>query len=128
MRIILGLLKGLVLGGAVGFGALKAGLPGNFGFVVCGAAAALAGLLCGRPPWRHDTVVTPILKTIFGFGVGAGLYYGWSALGLGAKVAALGGPSEIAAIAAPAVIAVLYGTFVEIDDGASAAKKAAASE
>ena len=122
MRIILGLLKGLVLGGAVGFGALKLSLPAHLGFIVCGVAAGLAGLLCGRPPWRHDTVVTPILKTVFGFGVGSGLYYGWSALGLGGKVAALGGPAEIAAVAAPAAIAILYGTFVEIDDSAGSKK------
>lgn len=128
MRIILGILKGLVVGGGIGFGAFKLGLPSKLGFLVCGVAAALAGLLAGRPPWKHDTVVTPIIKMVFGFGVGAGLYYGWDALGLGTRVASLGGPMEVAAVAAPAAIAVLYATFVEIDDGGAprdADKKAA---
>lgn len=128
MRIILGILKGLVVGGGVGFGAFKLGLPSKLGFLVCGVAAALAGLLAGRPPWKHDTLVTPIIKMVFGFGVGAGLYYGWDALGLGGHVASLGGPVEVAAVAAPAAIAVLYATFVEIDDGGApkdADKKAA---
>ena len=126
MRILLGLIKGAIFGGGVGFGAYKLGLSGSLGFVVCGVAAAVAGLICGRAPWRHETLVTPIIKSVFGFGVGAGWYYGWTALGVSAKLASLGGPVELHAIVAPAVVAILYGTFVEIDDSAkaSAARKA----
>ncbi len=128
MRILLGLIKGAIVGGGVGFGAYKLGLSGSLGFVVCGVAAAVAGLFCGRAPWRHETLVTPIIKMVFGFGVGAGLYYGWTALGLSPKLASLGGPVELHAVAAPAIIAILYGTFVEIDDSAkaTAAKRSAA--
>lgn len=123
MRILLGLIKGAIFGGGVGFGAYKLGLGGSLGFVICGVAAAVAGLVCGRAPWRHETLVTPIIKMVFGFGVGAGLYYGWTALGLSEKVASFGGPVEVHAIAAPAIIAILYGTFVEIDDSAKASPR-----
>ncbi len=122
MRILLGLIKGAIFGGGVGFGAYKLGLSGSLGFVVCGVAAAVAGLVCGRAPWRHETLVTPIIKMVFGFGVGSGLYYGWNALGVSARLASFGGPAELHAIAAPAIIAILYGTFVEIDDSSKAGK------
>ena len=31
--------------------------------------------MAGRPPWRQETIWTSLLKGIFGFGVGLGLYF-----------------------------------------------------
>ena len=76
--------------------------------------------------------MTPLLKGIFGFAVGLGLYWvaGKALGGLHLPLATrLGAPDEpIAALPlllAP-VIGIIYGIFVEVDDGER--KRAAAAE
>ena len=120
-RALLGLLKGLLVGGAVGFGLLYLGQGTGFlAYLGCALTGALVGLLCGRAPWKAETIWTPALKTIFGMGVGAGLF----ALGRhflpAMKFSLQGLPGELAlnqaTLLAPA-IGVVYGLFVEVDDG-----------
>jgi hypothetical protein len=79
MRLILGLIKGLVIGGGVGFAAYTLGFTGSWHWITYGAVGALVGLLVGRPFWSHmfdknSTVFVALLKGIVGFGVGVGLY------------------------------------------------------
>src|SRR5688572_12968791 len=79
VRLVLGLLKGGVLGAGLGFAADKAGLTSGWGYVVYGIIGFVVGLVVGRPIWSHlldkgSTVWTAVLKGLFGFGVGAGLY------------------------------------------------------
>jgi hypothetical protein len=79
VRLVLGLLKGAVLGAALGFGAEQIGLEGGWGYVLYGIIGFAVGLLVGRPIWSHlldktSTVWTSVLKGVFGFGVGVGLY------------------------------------------------------
>lgn len=79
VKLILGLLKGALVGGAIGYGAFAAGLDGGLLWVVYGVAGALVGLIAGRPLWalitdKDGTTWVSVLKALFGFGVGCGLY------------------------------------------------------
>lgn len=79
VKLLLGLLKGVVLGGALGYGAYAAGLDGGLLWPVYGLVGALVGLIAGTPLWKlitdkNATSWVSVLKAIFGFGVGCGLY------------------------------------------------------
>ncbi len=79
LKLLLGLLKGLVVGVAVGYGAFAAGLDGGFHWLTYGVVGALVGLVAGRPLWalitdKQGTTWVSVLKAIFGYGVGVGLY------------------------------------------------------
>jgi hypothetical protein len=121
-RLILGLIKGGIVGAAVGFGVQKSGL-GLPGWLVYGAIGFLVGLVVGRPIWSHlvdkkSTVWTGVMKALFGFGVGAGLWaIGAKALG-DPTISVLGASSALTAWTPVfgAVVGVLYGVWVEIDD------------
>jgi hypothetical protein len=68
-----------LLGGALGYGAYAAGLDGGLLWPVYGLAGALVGLVAGTPLWKlitdkNATSWVSVLKAIFGFGVGCGLY------------------------------------------------------
>ncbi len=123
LRLLIGLVKGAVVGGAVGYGAYYVGLGGAFHWITYGVIGALVGLLCGRPLCSHlldksSTTWTAILKGIFGFGVGVGLY---------AIVAKAWGGFELSLLdetrlvqdwpfALGGAIGAVYGAFVEVDD------------
>ena len=123
VRLILGLLKGAVLGAALGFGAEQIGLAGGWGYVVYGLVGFAVGLLVGRPIWSHlldknSTVWTAVLKGIFGFGVGVGLYaIAHNAIG-DPKVALVGPARPITewTYLFGGIVGAIYGAWVEIDD------------
>ncbi len=124
-RALFGLIKGLLVGGGIGYCLLKLGNPsGMLVYLSCGIIGAVVGLLCGRAPWRAETIWTPILKALFGLGAGVGLY----ALGhrfLPATTAiAISGLTPSVPLQSGAFLAVaiggLYGMFVELDDGGNA--------
>ena len=124
-RALLGLIKGALIGGGIGYCLLKLGNPSwILVYLCCGIVGAVVGLLCGRAPWHAETIWTPILKVIFGFGIGAGLYaLGHRfAPGMSLTIQGFTEPTSLrsGATLAP-IIGMLYGLFVEIDDGASAA-------
>jgi hypothetical protein len=142
-RALLGLLKGLVVGGGIAYGLLYLGGLGGLGqadglftYLACAVTGALVGLICGRAPWRAETIWTPVLKMLFGLAVGAGLCAlgrhvlpEWTLpTGMTAKLNLLGLPGNLSlttrsgALLAPA-IGVLYGLFVEVDDGGSSDKE-----
>ncbi len=132
-RVILGLLKGGLIGAAIGAGAFKLGITSGFLAVVAYAViGGVVGMLCGRPPWRQDTFWTTALKGIFGALIGGALFWGAGKLFGGthlAFVAKLGAPANRPLVDIPLllgpVIGALWGLFVEIDDGGSADKAAA---
>src|SRR5688572_2150879 len=124
LRVVLGLLKGAVVGGVIGWAALKAGVGGGAGaWATYAVIGALVGIICGRPPWRQDTIWTPALKGLFGLGIGIGLYWlGRKLLG-GVHIAlpaSLGvaperSLAEVPLLLGPAIGA-LWGMLVELDD------------
>lgn len=136
LRLLLGLVKGVIIGAGVGYGAFALGLGGAFNWVTYGAVGALVGLLVGRPIWSHildkrSTAVTSILKAAFGFGIGCGLYaliakvWGGGGLQLAAISDALGAePRDLIdwQFVTGGAIGALYGAFVEVDDAPAPAE------
>jgi hypothetical protein len=127
VRLLSGIAKGLIVGAAVGAGAYVLGIKdGVLLYAVYGLVGALCGLVCGRPPWRQETLWTSALKAMFGFVVGAGLYYGATRLlgGFQLSIAThFGAPAapltQVPYLLGPS-IGLLYGAFVEVDDGGPA--------
>ena len=129
-RVIFGLLKGLIVGGACGYGVLRLGLQDHaWAYLACALVGAVVGVVCGRPPWRSETIWTPVVKLIVGGVIGVGL----AALGLhvpGAPLPSVMGVSlstQHPAILS-LVVGALYGMFVEVDDGGKSDSGAPSSE
>ncbi|HEU0031339.1 MAG TPA: hypothetical protein VFQ53_11950 [Kofleriaceae bacterium] len=135
IKLLVGILKGAVIGGALGYGAYALQQATGFGnpWISYGLIGAIVGLFVGKPIWslirdKNTTSVIAILKAAFGFGIGCGLY---------ALVAKVWGPTlEIGGYNVFAwqptlggAIGAIYGGFVELDDAIGddkSAKKAAA--
>jgi len=138
VKLLVGLLKGAAIGGAVGYGAYALGDATGFynAWLAMGLIGALVGLFVGKPLWallkdKNQTNIIAIIKGVFGFGVGCGLY---------ALVAKAWGPSADTLVIGDfgsafywpptlgAAIGGVYGGFVEVDDSigddAAAKKKA----
>jgi hypothetical protein len=133
LRLILGLLKGLIIGAGIGYGAHALGLiSGPFGFIAAGAAGLFVGFFCGKAPWRHETIFTPLIKGILGALISIGMFWVLRRFlgGLAVPSALFAGLSlkNGATLAeAPALlvgtVGALYGAFVELDDGGKETKK-----
>src|SRR5262245_35599880 len=132
VRLLLGIVKGGVVGAALGFVAWKGGIGGGgASWILYGIVGFVVGIVCGKPIWRQETLWTPLLKGLFGVAVSTGLYFGARKL-LGGFQApfgpALGAPNEplvsVPVLMAP-ILGMIYGIFVEIDDSDRGAKKAA---
>jgi hypothetical protein len=138
IKLVVGILKGAVIGAAVGYGAhaLSQGIGFSNPWLTYGVIGALVGLIAGRSIWslirdKNATSWIGIVRAIVGFGVGCGLY---------ALVDRVWGPDIKVMIAGENVslfrwpvtlggaIGALWGGFVEIDDAigdsGAAAKKA----
>ena len=130
-RVLLGLVKGGIVGAVVGFTASRVGLgAGATAWLVYGAVGFLVGMVCGKPPWRQETVWTSIVKGVVGLAVCMGLFWvaqkvfgGMQAPAL--LLAPLGVTHGQALVKVPALlgplIGILYGVFVEVDDGGKSA-------
>ncbi len=133
IRIFLGLLKGGLAGAAVGFGAAHLGVTtGGLAWPAYAAVGFVVGVVCGKPPWRQDTLWTPVLKGLIGSLLCMGLY--WAAQKVlggvtapGQLASALGLATDTALTSTPLLLApligIVYGIFVEIDDGGKAVAK-----
>jgi hypothetical protein len=135
VKLLVGLLKGAVIGAAIGYGAHAANL--DLVWLACGLTGMFVGLLVGRPIWslardKNATSWIGVIKAAFGFGVGVGLW---------ALVAKAWSPSPMMvdgynvlgwAPSLAGAIGAVYGGFVELDDSmddkAADGKKAAAKK
>jgi hypothetical protein len=127
LRAIIGVIKGAIVGGGVAYGALRLGLTsGAFAYLACALVGALVGVVAGKPPWRAETIWTPVIKMLVGALIGAGLcFVGFRFLpDPSFKVASLGELSLHSAPVLAPLIGVLYGLFVEVDDGGKVAAAA----
>jgi hypothetical protein len=135
IKLLVGILKGAVIGGAVGYGAFalaeQAGV--NIGpWLTFGLVGALVGLLVGKPIWslirdKDQTSWIGFLRAAFGFGVGCGLY------ALVGKVweptLMVSGYNVLAwSPTLGAAIGAIYGGFVELDDAIGDDKSAPAKK
>jgi len=124
VRILLGLIKGGIIGGGLGFGFYSLGLGGVLNWVLYALIGAAVGFIAGKPFWRHETIWTPVVKAVIGIAICIGLY-AVVAKALGdPKLNAVGleGTASSFPYVLGAVIGVLYGVFVEVDDGGKADK------
>jgi hypothetical protein len=135
VRLVLGLLKGTVIGGLIGLAAYQLGFTGGLRWLTYGLAGFMVGVLVGRPIWSHlidknSTVVVSVVKGIVGFGVGMGIY------ALAAKAWGGGGAFQLMSGEAPrvlhdwqplfgAIVGAVYGAWVEVDDAPAKDAKAA---
>ena len=130
LRVLVGLIKGAVVGGLLGYGSWYTGWTGGFAaYLACALAGALVGVIAGRAPWRAETIWTPVIKMIVGAVIGAGLcFVGFRFLpDPQFKIAGVELGLHSATVLAPAV-ALLYGMFVEVDDGNTGKKASEASD
>jgi hypothetical protein len=124
IRVLLGIIKGGAIGVGVGLAATKLGLASGPGaWVVYGALGFLVGVLGGKALWRHETIWTPILKGIFGVLISLGLYWvarkvlGGVSVPIESALWKAGEPLVAVPVVLAPIIGILYGTFVEVDDG-----------
>jgi hypothetical protein len=136
LKLLVGILKGAVIGGALGYGAFALGQATGFGnpWLTYGLIGAIVGLFVGKPIWslirsKESTTWIAVLKAVFGFGLGCGLY------AIVAKV--WGGSWYIEALAQDVfawpptlggAIGAVYGGFVELDDAIGDDKSAAKND
>jgi hypothetical protein len=77
-RLIVGILKGLVVGGLVGFGLFKLGffvLPAWLAYIAAAITGILIGLIAGKPIWAKDAKIEAGMKAVVGALLGAGLMF-----------------------------------------------------
>ncbi|MDB4981115.1 MAG: hypothetical protein JWM82_1867 [Myxococcales bacterium] len=125
MRLVVGLLKGGLIGFGVGMLSWRLGMAGLPAFVDAGVIGALVGIFGGRPPWRQETIWTPALKGIFGVVIGIGLY--WLAhkvldgvhFALAVKLGAPDKPIPDVPVVLGPMIGAVWGALVELDDSSS---------
>lgn len=142
-RLLIGLVKGLLVGALVGFGLAKLGFAAPIAVVAyLGAAVAgvLTGLVAGKPIWAKDAKIEAGMKAFVGALLAAGLMYAARrfltmplpiALGeLGGANASLGEAAGSAgtigglAMTSLASVAGLLGGFYEVDNDPSEAETA----
>lgn len=133
-KLVVGILKGAIIGCALGYGAfaLKEATDIAIPWLTYGLVGGLVGLVAGRPIWsllrdKNATAWVAILRAAAGFGVGIGLY------ALIAKVwnppAVNVGDYNIFAwpVTLGGAIGAVYGAVIEVDDSIGEDKKPAES-
>ena len=136
IKLVVGILKGAVIGGAVGYGAYALNNATGFAnpWLTYGAIGAIVGLIAGRSLWslirdKNATTWVAILKAAFGFGVGCGLYAiiakAWHPT---AQILLAGENIFTWPVTLGGAIGAVYGGFVELDDAIGDDKKPAAAK
>ena len=125
-RLILGLVLGLIAGGAVGFGLVQLGQKAftsgggeAIAYLSAAVAGALTGALAGKPIWASGAKIEAGLKSFFGALLAIGAMFAlrhWGAGIASPNVSALGGDgvtpiSELPLTSLPLVAGVLGGLF-----------------
>lgn len=124
-RLLIGIIKGLVVGALVGFALAKLGFatpPLIVAYLSAAVAGVLVGLIAGKPIWAKDAKIEAGMKAFIGALLAAGLMYAARrfltmplpfALGPFSEPGASIGATAISSLAA---VAALLGGFYEADN------------
>lgn len=129
IRSLFGFFKGAVVGAGMGLIFLYFNLQeGIIPYLGCGLIGTIVGILCGRAPWKVETFWVPLLRSVFGFIVGIGLYALGHSLFPPIHLITLKPISSESILLSSStflapVIGALYGLFVELDDGSVVKKQ-----
>lgn len=134
-RLIIGIVKGLIVGGLVGFGLAQLGLAAPSAVIAYLAAAltgVLVGLVAGKPIWAKDAKIEAGMKAFVGALLGVGLMFvarKWLTFPIPVPLGELGGANASLgedpgtagtfgglALTSLAAIAALLGGFYEADN------------
>jgi hypothetical protein len=145
IRLVLGLLKGVLIGGLVGFALAKLGLvaPGAiFAYLGIAITGVLVGLVAGKPIWAEGARIEAGMKAFAGAVLGLGLLWAvrrWLTMPLPFSLGELSQPNaalgETAAngtlgglaISSYAIVAAALGAFFEVDNTPDAEGKGGGS-
>lgn len=124
-RLIIGVIKGLVIGGVIG-SALHFGLgwttaAGLLAYLLAMGSGATAGVLAGKPPWRQQAWIESVLKSVAGLGIGALAYWGassWLAFPLPFEIPGVvaGTPWTEMTLGITTATSAVFGALVELDN------------
>ena len=120
-RLVFGLVIGILVGGAAGYGlfqVLPTAMAGGFGFVFAALVGVLVGLVAGKPIWAKGAAIEAGLKAIIGAALGCAILFGLRFLGF--SVPAMAGIGEAVVGRHPVgsllAIATVLAVFYEIDN------------
>ncbi|HEY0190832.1 MAG TPA: hypothetical protein VGC42_06885 [Kofleriaceae bacterium] len=131
IKLVVGILKGAVIGAGIGYGAFALDKATGFSspWLTYGVIGALVGLIAGRSIWslirdKNATSWVGVLKAGFGFGIGCGLYAlvsrVWSP---GGTLMVMGQNAFTWPVTLGGAIGAVWGGFVELDDAIGADPK-----
>lgn len=126
-RLLIGIVKGLVVGGLLGFGLVKLGmaLPSAvIAYLAAAVTGVVIGLIAGKPIWAKDAKIEAGAKAVVGALLGIGLMAAlrhWAMIPLPFSVGALapqGATLTVGgfAMTSLAAIAALLGGFYDADN------------
>jgi len=136
IKLVVGILKGAVIGAGIGYGAFALANATGFAnpWLTYGVIGAIVGLIAGRSIWslirdKNATSWVGILKAAFGFGIGCGLYAlisrVWNPQG---TLMVVGQNAFTWPVTLGGAIGAVWGGFVELDDAIGADAKPAAKD
>jgi hypothetical protein len=127
-RLLVGLLKGIVIGGLVGFGLVKAGFvaPGALiAYLAAAVTGVVVGLVAGKPIWAKDAKIEAGMKAAVGAAIAAGLMFAvrrWLGypipMELPAGLGEAGGTFGSLSITSIPIVAALLAGFYDADNDA----------
>lgn len=127
-RLLIGIVKGLVVGGLIGFGLVKLGmaLPGALiAYLAAAVTGVVIGLVAGKPIWAKDAKIEAGAKAVVGALLGVGLMAAarhWLTMALPIQVPNLapeGATLGAFSMTSLAAIAALLGGFYDADNDAT---------
>ena len=127
-RLLIGIVKGLVVGGLLGFGLVKLGMglpPAVIAYLAAAVVGVVIGLVAGKPIWAKDAKIEAGAKAVVGALLGIGLMAAarhWLTMELPFSVGDITPPGATIggfAMTSLAAIAALLGGFYDADNDAS---------
>lgn len=127
VRILVGLVKGILVGGLLGGGLWFLETGGDIEateaslawlrWPVYGVIGLITGVVAGKPPWVKGAWVTSIVKGVVGFGLCVGLFFLADFL---LTMNLWGRVPTTWYFGFGAILAIIYAVWVELDDGGKA--------